>query len=89
LSLDATMPHEYLVGHLEEALARDPRVAEQGLAVRLAGTPLRVTVAGTVVAAPHKAAITSVVRELLPDAEVNDETRLADFPEDPDTEEVV
>ncbi len=88
MSLDPSMPVEYLVGHLEEALARDSRVAEQGLTVHVAGTPLSVTVAGTMVAAADEASIAAVVGELLPGVPVRVQARRAEYPEAPDVEEV-
>jgi hypothetical protein len=87
VSLDPAAQPEYLVGHLEDALARDPRVTEQGLRVRVEGETPTVIVTGTVVAA-HKAAIAEVVRELLPGAALRDETAVADYPEPADVEEV-
>lgn len=88
MSLDPSSPAEYLVGHLEEALARDSRVAEQGLTVHVAGTPPTVTVAGTTVAVADEAMIAAVVGELLPGIPVRVRARRAEYPEAPDVEEV-
>ena len=46
--MDQHAPLEYLVGHLEDSLARDPRVAEQGLHVAVSDERSTVTVTGTV-----------------------------------------
>ena len=81
MTLDPGAPPEYLVGHLEDALARDPRLCEQGLHVDVPA-PGVVRVTGTVTAAERKQAVRDVVAELLPDAEVRDETTVADYPED-------
>lgn len=91
MSLDGRSPDEYLVGHVEDALARDPRVNEQGLHVELrsdaSGVPT-VVVTGTVVNAPHKDAVAQVVAELLPGRHIVDETATAEFPESGEAEEV-
>jgi len=86
--LDRNSPPEYLVGHLEEALARDPRIAEPGVRVHLGGPPLSVVLEGTVAAVGHKAVLTEIVHELLPGAEVRDETTVADYPETDAVEQV-
>jgi hypothetical protein len=86
--LDPGAPPEYLVGHLEDALARDPRVTEQGLRVQIVGDPMTVVVTGTVVAAERKAAVTDVIGELLSGVTIRDETTVADYPEDGRVEDV-
>lgn len=87
-ALDPGAPDEYLVGHIEDALARDPRVTEQGLRVELRGTPPTVVVTGTVVSKAHQTALAEVVAELLPDSRLIDETTVADYPEPADREEL-
>lgn len=92
MSLDGRSPHEYLVGHIEDALARDPRVNEQGLHVEVRGGPAEVptiVVTGTVVSAPHKRAVAEVIAELLPGQPIVDETTTAEFPESGEVEEVL
>ena len=86
MSLDSGSPPEYLVGHIEDALARDPRVNEQGIHVGLTETTVVVT--GTVTSAAHKQNIPGVVSELLPDHRVDDRTTVADYEEDGGVEEV-
>lgn len=86
--LDPAAPAEYLVGHLEDALARDPRVTEQGLRVQILDNPMTVVVTGTVVAPERKAAVADVVRELLSGVAVRDETTVADYPEDSRVEDL-
>ncbi len=88
MTLDPQAPAEYLVGHLEDALARDPRVTEQGLRVHVMGDPTTIVVTGTVVASDAKRAVVDVITELLPGVPVRDETRAADYPEPVETEEV-
>jgi hypothetical protein len=71
---------DYVVGHVEDALARDPRVNEQGLHVAVAAG--RVFVTGTVSTQQRREAIASVVAELLPEHELRNEVTVAsDYPE--------
>jgi hypothetical protein len=88
VSLDPGSPPEYLVGHLEDAFARDPRLNEQGLRVSLVGEPPTVVVRGVLAAAEHRAAVAQVVGEVLPGAQVRDETTVADYPEIAEVEEL-
>ena len=69
----------YLVGHLEDALARDPRVSEQGLHVAIAARKVFVT--GTVSTPDRHRAVDEVVTELVPEFEVHNEATVADYPE--------
>lgn len=77
--LDATAPVDYLVGHVEEALACDPRVNEPGLHVTIQSQ--RVYVDGTVTTKGRHGAVAQVVGELLPGWEVCNQAVVADFPE--------
>jgi osmotically-inducible protein OsmY len=86
MTLDGASPPEYLVGHVEDALARDPRVNEQGLHVELRETTVVVT--GTVTSPTQKVSVTDVVSELLPEHRVEDRTTVADYAEDGEVEEV-
>jgi hypothetical protein len=79
MPLDPDEPVDYLVGHLEEALARDPRVNEQGLHVTITGG--RVFVDGTVTTKARFDAVAAVVGELLPDWALCNEATVADYPE--------
>ena len=85
--LDASAPPEYLVGHLEDAFARDARLCEQGLHVHVPA-PGVVQVTGTLSSRERKEAIAEVVGELLPGAELRDDTTVADYPEDGSPEAV-
>ena len=71
---DAT-PHDYLGAHLEEALATDGRVAEQGLHVSVDGGELVVT--GTVSTPQRCAGIDAVARETVPTTRVRNEVVVA------------
>ena len=81
MTLHPDAPVEYLIGHIEDAFARDPRLSEHGLRVTVNARPLEVVITGTVVAGGHREAIEEIVHELLPDASLCDETTLADYPE--------
>lgn len=88
MALDPESPREYLVGHIEDALARDPRVLEQGLHAAVVGDTPTVVVSGTVADSRHKPAIVEVIAEVLPGARVRDETVPADYPESAAAEEL-
>lgn len=79
MSLEQTAPSDYLVGHVEEALACDSRVNEQGLHVAIAAGKVFVT--GTVSTRERFAAVAEVVGELLPDFDLHNEATVADYPE--------
>ena len=82
--LDPDGPVDYLVGHVEEALACDERVNEQGLHVTITGG--RVFVDGTVSTQARFDAVGAVVGELLPGWTVCNQSTVADFPEPSGTE---
>lgn len=86
-ALDPSAPLAYLVGHLEDALARDPRLCEQGLHVHMPA-PGVVEVTGTLTSIERKRAVAEVVGELLPGAQLRDRTAVADYPEDGSAEAV-
>jgi hypothetical protein len=65
-------PKAYLVAHVREALARDPRTNELHVDVTLAGQ--RIFLTGEVASEEHRRAVTDVVRELLPAYDVHNET---------------
>ncbi|MGH2785227.1 MAG: BON domain-containing protein [Actinomycetota bacterium] len=61
-------PDAYTAAHVQEALARDGRVGELGIAVDISDH--LVTVQGIVPTEERRAAIEQVVGELLPDHEI-------------------
>lgn len=77
---------EYVVAHLEEALARDPRVSEQGL--HAAVEDGCVVVRGTVTTVERQAAIAAVAGDVAPDHPLRNEAEVADFPDRPEPEVV-
>jgi hypothetical protein len=70
---------DYVVGHIEEALARDPRVGELEISVQVSGRVVELT--GTVTTPQRQQAISEVVGALLPDYEVRNLTTVGPFPE--------
>ena len=77
----------YLVQHVREALAHDPRVGELELGVDVRGTELFVT--GEVLTEDRRDAIAEVAREVAPDLELHNQVRVSKPPEgDPDVEVV-
>ena len=68
----AEEPKSYVVAHIREALARDARTNELHVDVTIAGR--RVFLTGEVTTDERKAAVADVVRELLPEYEVHNET---------------
>ena len=79
-------PKSYLVAHVREALARDGRVNELNVDVTVAGR--RVFLTGEVSTEARKAAVADVVRDLLPDYEVHNETTVAAIAEPGEPEEL-
>lgn len=77
--LDADEPVDYLVGHVEEALARDERVNEQGLHVTI--KPGHVFVDGTVSTRARHKAVATVVAELLPGFTLHNQADVAEYDE--------
>ena len=75
---------EYVIAHLEEALAQDARVAEQGLHVSVEDGC--VVVRGTVSTVERKAGIAAVVEAVTPDHPLRNEAEVADYPERPEPE---
>jgi len=66
-----SQPAEYLIGHIQQALATDPRSGELELDVRIAGG--RIFLTGAVATRERRAAVETVVREVAPDVDVANE----------------
>lgn len=77
--MEPAEPKQYLVGKIREALASDPRVNELDVQVTVAGRKLFVS--GHVGTPERRSAITTVLRELLPDHEVHNEVQVVTFAE--------
>ena len=74
----------YLVEHLRDALAHDPRVGELDVAIEIDDETI--VLSGTVATADRQEAAADVVRDLLPNHHVRDETEVADFAEPTEVE---
>jgi osmotically-inducible protein OsmY len=68
----------YLLGRIQEALARDPRLGELELDVRVVGA--RVFLSGRVVTEERSRAAVEVVREVAPDHEVSNQLTVVSEP---------
>jgi osmotically-inducible protein OsmY len=79
-------PQEYLVHHIQDALATDPRARELGVDVRVAGD--RVVLTGTAATAAQRGAIGDVVQELADGYEVVNELTVLSADEDGTVEEL-
>ena len=78
---------DYLVQHVREALALDPRVGELELGVDVRGAKLFVT--GSVQTEERRRAVGEVASEVAPDLELHNQVRVAEPPAgDPDVEVV-
>lgn len=71
MTQDAADQPEYLIGHIQEALATDPRTGELELDVRIAGG--RVFLTGGVATEERRKAVEDVVRDVVPDLDVANE----------------
>lgn len=65
------MTDEYLVEHVRDALAHDPRIAELGISVTLEHG--QAYLAGEVTTERRRQAIATVASELLPDHEITNQ----------------
>ena len=75
-----TQPDEqYLITAVEEALTQDPRVAELGIEVTLAGDT--VVLSGTVATEERRQAVAEVARELIDGRPLRNEVSVADLSE--------
>lgn len=77
-------PDVYTVEHIRDALAQDDRVNELGVQVTMTAGGVFLT--GDVATPERRDAITEVVRELVPDVEIHNQTTVAAYPEPPDME---
>jgi osmotically-inducible protein OsmY len=77
-------PPQYVVQRVRDALARDGRVAELDVRVRVLGR--RIYLQGSVTTPERRAAAIAVTREVVPDGEVFDELTVVGV-EDPIDEE--
>jgi len=80
----SAQPDHYLVQHVREALAQDPRVGE--LHVEVTVTADRVFLTGSVPTEERRDVIADVVRELLPRHQVSNHVTVESITGTPDVE---
>ena len=79
-------PAEYVVGHVQDALAHDPRTTELGVVVVLSGD--RAMLTGTVASAAQRDAIGQVAAEVAVGYEVVNDVAVVPCDEAGETEEL-
>jgi osmotically-inducible protein OsmY len=79
-------PERYVVAHVREALAKDPRTNELNVEISVAGDSVFLT--GPVTSIEHQAAVTEVVVEVAGGYEVHNHTSLAELGEPAEPEEL-
>jgi osmotically-inducible protein OsmY len=72
----STEPSEYLSEHVQDALARDPRLNELGLRITITGD--KAFLSGDVATAERRDAAGAVAAELLPDHHVHNQVNVVD-----------
>jgi osmotically-inducible protein OsmY len=77
---------DYVAAHVQEALARDPRVNEPELEVQVVNG--RVFVTGVVPTDERREGVEAVVREVCPDFDIENQTTVARYPEAGEPERV-
>ena len=80
-------PDHYLIERIRGALANDDRVSELELQVTIAGGG-KVFVSGSVATKERQRAVADVVRELLPDREVHNQTTVVSMKRETEVEEL-
>src|SRR5207237_428753 len=70
-SMTTEEPDDYLIGHVRETLAHDPRVNEMNIEVAVSGDG--VFLSGSVPTEERRQAVSRVVAELLPEHEVHNQ----------------
>ena len=75
---------QYVAERIRSALAADPRVAELGIAVKIVGS--RVQLGGAVATRDRRLLVEEIVRQLMPEHEVQNEIQVQEPAEAPRTE---
>jgi len=70
-------PPQYVAERIRAALAADRRVSELGLAVKIVGT--RVQLGGAVATPDRRTLAEEIVRQLLPDHEIQNDIRVQEL----------
>jgi hypothetical protein len=76
----------YVEARLREAFAHDPRAGELGISVSVTGNHVKLT--GLISSSARRDVLEQIVREHLPDAEIDDQVELVETPEPHDLEEM-
>jgi osmotically-inducible protein OsmY len=84
---DRNTADRYLVAKIREALAHDSRVNELELEVTIAAGR-QVFITGTVPTRERHEAVTDVVREMVPDYRVHNQTSVGNLAGPPEVEEI-
>ena len=79
-------PKQYVVAHVREAIAKDPQLNELHVDISVQGGKVFLT--GVVGTEERRRTLTEVVRSLVPDHEICNETEVAEFPETEGVEEI-
>lgn len=77
-------PPQYVAERIRSALAADPRVAELGIAVKIVGD--RVQLGGAVATRDRRQLVEEIVRQLMPDHEVQNDVQVQTPVESPPPE---
>ena len=77
-------PPQYVAERIRSALAADPRVAELGIAVKIVGN--RVQLGGAVATRDRRLLVEEIVRQLMPEHEVQNEIQVQEPVETPRAE---
>ena len=79
-------PDDYLIGHVRETLAHDPRVNEMNIEVAVSGDG--VFLSGSVPTEERRQAVSRVVAELLPDRDIHNQVTVVAVSEPTEAEEL-
>lgn len=79
-------PAEYVIGHLHDAFASDPRVSDPYIQAALSGN--RVFITGKVPTAARKESISAVAAEIAPDYEIHNQVTVLEPGDTSDPEEM-
>ena len=74
-------PPQYVAERIRAALASDPRVSELGLAVKIVGS--RVQLGGAVATPDRRALAEEIVRQLLPEHEIQNDIKVQEMADTP------
>ncbi|MFN2489288.1 MAG: BON domain-containing protein [Actinomycetota bacterium] len=79
-------PEQYLVSRLQDAFARDPRVAELSIAVDVSGRDIYLS--GSVSTAERSDVVAEVAKELCPEHSIHNDLTVAQVLDEPAVEDL-